>query len=123
MIALTSRLNERDETIISLQEEIENASKANNSQEQQSMEKSSRCNYLESLLDQHNIKQESNNENSFVPLMNSNNYGNQQLQQHYEDKYAQESRCLRETLTIVKNFLERNDRKTFIENVDNLNKK
>jgi prefoldin subunit 5 len=52
MIALTSRLNERDETIISLQEELDAYDKIHRETEQVIDMKQARCQQLEQFISQ-----------------------------------------------------------------------
>lgn len=56
MIALTSRLNERDETIISLQEEVENVNKVCGTEEHKKNECVARIKYLEDKLSDRGVQ-------------------------------------------------------------------
>ena len=56
MIALTTKLNERDEAILQLQEEVEESEKINRELEDIVDKKTSRIGTLESLLRRNNVK-------------------------------------------------------------------
>ena len=56
MIALTARLNERDETIIQLQEELDAYDRVHRETEDSLEHKTARCSQLEKLLKSHSIK-------------------------------------------------------------------
>ena len=55
MIALTTRLNERDETIIQLQEELDAYDRIHRETEEMLEVKTSHCNQLEKILKNHHI--------------------------------------------------------------------
>ena len=55
MIALTARLNERDETIIQLQEELDAYDKIHKETEESLEQKAFRCEQLESVLRQNSV--------------------------------------------------------------------
>lgn len=56
MIALTARLNERDETIIQLQEELDAYERIHKETEQMMDTKEDKCLQLSNLLSQHGIR-------------------------------------------------------------------
>jgi len=70
MIALTARLNERDETIVALQDELDAWARVHRDCEDSLDRKSSRVLLLERLLAEHTIPIPRNNfsEQSFEPL-------------------------------------------------------
>jgi len=120
MIALTSRLNERDETIIGLQEETELLVKNVRSQEDTVEELSNRNRYLESKLQEHNVDFDKDQSQSlhFEPLLDSRDDFKSKAQNS-----GAESECLKDVLGVLKIFLDRNDRKQLIDNVESLSNK
>lgn len=136
MIALTSRLNERDETIIALQEEAEMYSKNHKDIEDQNTALIGRIAQLEGRLNENNIKYDKKNINLYGN--NGNNSPNKQynndeikmknehiskLEEQLEERNRAESFCLKDLLNIVKNFTDTNDRLGFLEGVESVSKK
>jgi len=102
MIALTSRLNERDETIISLQEEADNYSKTIKELEEKNQQLNNKINLYEN---------------------NMNNKSNNKADNNNDDRLKAESLCLKDLLSIIKNYTESNDRSLFFDNIENISYK
>jgi len=139
MIALTSRLNERDETILALQEEADMYSKNHKEIDDQNNELIGRIAYLEGRLNENNIKYERKNinvygvNNGIANTLHNKQFPNDEiknkneqikrLEEQKEERNRAESFCLKDLLNIVKNFTDTNDRLGFLEGVESVSKK
>jgi len=128
MIALTSRLNERDETIIALQEDLDTNNKHYKELEDANNDMFGRIAYLEGKLQESGVKYDksitnhknTNKNNKGIDIKDNNTSDSTELRakdeqilkmkDQLDERNRAESLCLKDLLNIVKNYTDSNDR-------------
>jgi kinesin family protein 3/17 len=128
MIALTSRLNERDETIIALQEDLDTNNKHYKELEDANNDMFGRIAYLEGKLQESGVNYDksitnhknTNKNNKGIDIKDNNTSDSTELRakdeqilkmkDQLDERNRAESLCLKDLLNIVKNYTDSNDR-------------